>query len=492
MAFPTLIVINGTLKKVDGTPEKGHIVFQAPVSALSSTDSTVVVPSYRVATLDENGTFSIALPASNDPSWNPGNWTYRVIEQLSSGKREFRTIVPYDALGGQYDYTNLVPAIDVDAQLYALYNHTHPGGGGDSVDWADIVGKPSTFPPSTHNHDDRYYTESEILALFAAVDYPVDSVNGKTGVVVINKSDVGLGNVDNTSDTSKPVSTATQTALNGKENAGVAASLVSAHSSDTTDVHGIADTTVLVSDSDLATALGAIDYPVDSVAGKTGAVTLVKGDVGLGNVDNTSDLNKPISTATQTALNGKANTSHTHTESDVTNLVSDLSDLDSRVSDLEAGGGGGASATIVRGYVTSGDFTGTDTSGAWEIVSSSPSFVIAAAIGDHVEIEVDCLLDMNNSLTDWFEIGVVNGASIVRYASTDNSSPAGAGEGDPSIYPVAGGRFRGSTIRQDLIVTSGDLNGGNVTFKFLHKGPATGKVFAGTDRPLRYRIRNDH
>jgi hypothetical protein len=44
-----------------------------------------------------------------------------------------------------------------------------------------------------------------------------------------------------------------------------------------------------------------------SVAGKVGVVTLVKGDVGLGNVDNTSDLNKPVSTATQTALNAKQN-----------------------------------------------------------------------------------------------------------------------------------------------------------------------------------------
>lgn len=45
---------------------------------------------------------------------------------------------------------------------------------------------------------------------------------------------------------------------------------------------------------------------VTSVAGKTGDVTLVKADVGLGNVDNTSDVNKPISTATQTALDAKA------------------------------------------------------------------------------------------------------------------------------------------------------------------------------------------
>lgn len=35
---------------------------------------------------------------------------------------------------------------------------------------------------------------------------------------------------------------------------------------------------------------------------------LTKDNVGLGNVDNTSDLNKPISTAQQTALNGKTDT----------------------------------------------------------------------------------------------------------------------------------------------------------------------------------------
>lgn len=44
---------------------------------------------------------------------------------------------------------------------------------------------------------------------------------------------------------------------------------------------------------------------VDSVAGKTGVVSLNKSDVGLSNVDNTSDINKPISNATQTALDGK-------------------------------------------------------------------------------------------------------------------------------------------------------------------------------------------
>ena len=40
----------------------------------------------------------------------------------------------------------------------------------------------------------------------------------------------------------------------------------------------------------------------------SGNIDLTKSDVGLGNVDNTSDLNKPISTATQTALNAKQDT----------------------------------------------------------------------------------------------------------------------------------------------------------------------------------------
>ena len=39
---------------------------------------------------------------------------------------------------------------------------------------------------------------------------------------------------------------------------------------------------------------GAQQNTVSSVAGKTGAVILSKSDVGLGNIDNTSDMNKPV------------------------------------------------------------------------------------------------------------------------------------------------------------------------------------------------------
>ena len=45
---------------------------------------------------------------------------------------------------------------------------------------------------------------------------------------------------------------------------------------------------------------------VTSVNSKTGDVVLVKADLGLGNVDNTTDAAKPISAATQIAMDAKA------------------------------------------------------------------------------------------------------------------------------------------------------------------------------------------
>jgi hypothetical protein len=60
-------------------------------------------------------------------------------------------------------------------------------------------------------------------------------------------------------------------------------------------------------------AQAAAAAPVQAVAGKTGSVVLTKADVGLGSVDNTADADKPISTATQSALDTKAENTHSHT-----------------------------------------------------------------------------------------------------------------------------------------------------------------------------------
>lgn len=74
-----------------------------------------------------------------------------------------------------------------------------------------------------------------------------------------------------------------------------------------------------------------IDYPENAVTIKDGVFKILKlgvwelfldkSSVGLSNVDNTSDLNKPVSTAIQTALNLKADKSTTYTKVEVNNAL---------------------------------------------------------------------------------------------------------------------------------------------------------------------------
>jgi len=168
-----------------------------------------------------------------------------------------------------------------------------------------LAGKANT----THSH-----SESDVTGLTAdlAAKAPLASPAFTGTPTGITKTHVGLGNVDNTSDANKPVSTAQQTALNGKAN--------------TTHTHAESDITGLTTDlaakqpldADLTAIAGLTPTANDTLQYKAGAwanrtpaqlktdLALTKGDVGLGNVDNTADTAKPVSTAQQAALDLKA------------------------------------------------------------------------------------------------------------------------------------------------------------------------------------------
>lgn len=99
----------------------------------------------------------------------------------------------------------------------------------DVQTWDNLSGKPSMFPPSTHNHDDRYYTETEINSKLAGkansshthkktdiTDFPTSMPASDVKAwakadtkPTYTKSEVGLGNVDNTADKDKSVKYAT-------------------------------------------------------------------------------------------------------------------------------------------------------------------------------------------------------------------------------------------------------------------------------------------
>lgn len=213
---------------------------------------------------------------------------------------------------------------------------------------------------SAHTGTQLSSTISDFTATASAAA-PVQSVAGRIGAVSLAKTDVGLENVDNTSDANKPISTAVQTALDGKQatlgytaenvankgqvngyagldNAGkVPSAQLPSYVDDVIEAANLAgfpgtgeagkiyvalDTGKIYRWSGSAyveispspgstdsvpegstnlyhtTARASAAAPVQSVAGRTGAVTLAKGDVGLSNVDNTADASKSF-TASQ-------------------------------------------------------------------------------------------------------------------------------------------------------------------------------------------------
>ena len=133
----------------------------------------------------------------------------------------------------------------------------------------------------------------------------------------VTKEQVGLGNVDNTADINKPVSVAQQNALDTLSNSLNTA--INNHVGNTNNPHQVTkeqvglgkvdNTSDLEKPISVATqnAISEVVSNLDKhIADKNNPHEVTKEQIGLGRVDNTSDLEKPISTATQVALDKKA------------------------------------------------------------------------------------------------------------------------------------------------------------------------------------------
>lgn len=183
-----------------------------------------------------------------------------------------------------------------------------------------------------------------------------------------------------------------------------------------------------------------VPYPVTSVAGKTGAVTLAasdvgaqpkitvtgilqgdgngnitavesigaevvtlnKSDVGLGNVDNTSDANKPISNATQAALNDK--------QAKIT------------ASGLLKGDGAGGVTTAIKGtdYVASPEVFiatyGTTTSAEIEAAYQAGKPIIAIYPGKAIQYHI---FQRSSATNHKFSTFAINGKFFTIQCSND-------------------------------------------------------------------------
>ncbi len=198
--------------------------------------------------------------------------------------------------------------------------------------WAEVTSKPTVLAAGNTQADAR----AAIGAGTSDLTIGMTATTAKPGNYSPTKSELGLVNVDNTSDLDKPISTAAQTALNAKADlVGGVIPTAQLPAISLTSVHTVTDQgamlslpTAQVQPGDIAvrtdgagtfvltaadpstlanwTRLNAPTDVVTSVNGHVGAIVLGKSDIGLANIDNTSDLDKPISTAAQTALNAKA------------------------------------------------------------------------------------------------------------------------------------------------------------------------------------------
>ena len=144
----------------------------------------------------------------------------------------------------------------------------------------------------------------------------------------VTKEQVGLGNVDNTSDLNKPVSNATREALSALSDS--VTQIVNAHAQNYSNPHQVTKAQVgldrvdntndlekPVSNAtqelvnkiklDLTTTITSQGEILNAhVADKNNPHSVTAFQIGLGNVDNTADMDKPVSTATQIALDKKA------------------------------------------------------------------------------------------------------------------------------------------------------------------------------------------
>jgi hypothetical protein len=266
---------------------------------------------------------------------------------------------------------------------------------------------------------------------------------------------------------------------------------LSNHQADTTAIHGIADTSLLVTTTGTQTLT---NKTITSPAG------LVKGDVGLGNVDNTSDADKPVSTATQTALNLKANSADIaelsqdaidtaivagngllKTYSDPGNTISLAVDATAfqakvaNVDDTEIGYLNGLSANVqnqinLRATIASPTFTGT-VSGITKAMVGLTSVDDTSDANKQISTATQAALDLKAPIASPTFTGTVSGVTKahVGLADVNNTSDAAKPVSTATQTaldlkaPLASPALTGTATAVNLTVSNDLIVDGNLT-----------------------------
>jgi len=106
----TVITIQGTYVDVTGAAISGQVRFTPRATLKDSAADQVIINRAITVTLDSNGSFSVVLPATDDSSVIPSNYTY-CVEELFSGGATYDINVPTGTAGGVLNLADVSPAL---------------------------------------------------------------------------------------------------------------------------------------------------------------------------------------------------------------------------------------------------------------------------------------------------------------------------------------------------------------------------------------------
>ena len=89
--------VTGTYEQVDGTPDRGSLLF-TPSVAIHNGDEMVLPDPIRIR-LDATGSFGVDLTCTDDEAWLPRGWAWKVVEKLENGRTFYFELPDGDDVG---------------------------------------------------------------------------------------------------------------------------------------------------------------------------------------------------------------------------------------------------------------------------------------------------------------------------------------------------------------------------------------------------------
>jgi len=145
----TTVTITGSYVDFEGTPIEGQIRFSISDVLRNGTDDQMVAPSSVVVPLS-SGSFSVSIPATNDPDVVPNPFVYTVEESFPNG-RTYEISIPYTT-SGSLDLADISPDPTINETFVQAIDQTSWNTLESNITALDVlIPQPTLFPSISSN-----------------------------------------------------------------------------------------------------------------------------------------------------------------------------------------------------------------------------------------------------------------------------------------------------------------------------------------------------